>query len=215
MTRPPYAATLCFSAALAVVVLGAAPADAGQALWPPGQSGNGHFTHGVNGGSNAQVAPRPSYLPSSFGGVVRAGPQANGQSYTRSYGYRRYGGPQIYDVNASREDNYARLYRTIGTGDFRYGRFYDALLNGPYGGAGGGYVQPGPTIITLGAPAVAAPADPLVIQSQAPTLQHGVRVISLLDPPSEFQLQANAPPLPPVVERSRKKGHVAPITPKY
>ena len=197
MTRPSFAATLAVSAALACfslacLSLAAAPAMAGGAQrWPVGPIGGGPSAgHGVT--------PPPFYGPRSYSARVLPGPQ--------TYGQHRRGGPQIYDVNASRADNYGRLYRTLVTGDFRYGRFYDALLTRAYGDAGAGYVQPGPTIITLGAPAAAGP-DPLVIPapSQAGGYQNGVRIVYLTDPPAEFQLQAGAPP--------PRRGKA--ITPKY
>ena len=197
MTRPPFAKTLTLSAALVLVSLSVVAAEAGGPRWLPGQPGAGH----VVAGPGAAVPPPPVFGPRSYSARVLPGPQTPGLRYN--------GGPQIFDLNASREDNYARAYRALVTGDFRYGRYYDALLTRAYGGAGAAYLQPGPTIIPVSAPAAAAGPDPLVIPapSQAGGYQHGVRVVYLSDPPAEFQLQAGAPPLPP------RRGKA--ITPKY
>ena len=173
MTRPLYALNLAIAALVAFAAFAMETATAGGRVLiaPPS---------GVS--ANARTAVLPGF-PDISGRSVGARFEAR-----RGYGHAY----NPYD------------YRLLATGDFRYGRRYDAYLNGPYGYGQGGYTQPGPLIITLGAPAFAASApaeDALVIPAppQAAGFQHGVRIISLLDPPAEFQLQRA-----PVGQRYRK-----------
>ena len=174
MTRPLYVANIAIAALLAFAAFAMETATAGGRVFIAAPQA------GVS--ANARTAVLPGFPDVSGRSVAPRFEARRGFSY----GYSPYD------------------YRFLATGDFRYGRLYDAYLTGPYGGGQGGYGQPGPLIITLGAPAVAGSAaaeDALVIAAppQAAGFQHGVRIISLTDPPAEFQLQRA-----PVDQRYRK-----------
>ena len=175
MTRPLYVATVAIAALLAFAAFAMETATAGGRVFIAAPQA------GVS--ANARTAVLPGF------------PDVSGSSVAPRFEARHgFGhGYSPYD------------YRLLATGDFRYGRLYDTYLNGPYGyGQGGYYTQPGPQIITLGAPVAGGGAgvdDALVIAAppQAAGFQHGVRIISLTDPPAEFQLQRA-----PVDQRYRK-----------
>ena len=192
MTRPLHVASLALAASLAFLPPGIQSAQAGGGLaWPPGQIGNGHFANGGAGWSAPRVA-----LPvaPNFSAARLSAP---------SHGLRH-----------SHQSNYAYAVRAIANGDFPLGFYYDAVLARAYGGGQGGYVQTGPTIITLGAVPASQTADPLVIPAPYDAdlaRTHGVRVVYLTDPPAEFQLQAGTP----AKSRKAKVPEMAPIKPKY
>jgi hypothetical protein len=118
-------------------------------------------------------------------GLPAAPPVISGVTLAPPRFHRGFGQRSIYDSPGA-------FYRYLSTGDFRYGRFYDAYLTRYYGGEGGGNIYSGPQIITLTAAPAAQQTDPPVIaaprEAYAPRA-HGVRVIYLTDPPAEFQRQ--------------------------
>ena len=163
--------------------------------WPPGQIGNGHFDHGVHGGSGwIPPAPRPA-LP---------GMPAVGARSVDAPVYGQRGQRYVYD-------GFAR--RAIASGDYPLGYRYDSVLARSFATAPAPYAQPGPSIIVLGTAPAAQPGDPMVIPAppEADLRPHGVRVVYLTDPPAEFQMQAGARARP----RKGAVPEMSPIKPKY
>ena len=173
MPRPSLRALAFFVSVSSCLTL-AIPAQAGQMT----AAGGAIATAGGGAVSGRQILP---YFPHAVSGRVLP---------SRVF---HHGGH--FDHTGAGIDPIA--YRELVTGDFRYGRFYDALLTRLYGPQTGFASYQGPAIITLGGGNAAYGAgDPPVLAAppEASAAPHGVRVIYLTDPPAQYQQRADAEP---------------------